>query len=342
MMGAREERASLARDGPLGAARPLFHILMHPSVAAARMAERPDAKTLGAFALIVVLAGINFLAVRVSNQDLAPFWGAALRFGLASSLFFAYAAIARVPFPRGRALVGSLLYGVLSFGLAYALLYWALVDVGPGLASVLMALVPLLTFGLASAQGVERFQMRGLAGALLALAGIALIFRERVQVDAPVLALLAVVGAAAAAAETNVILKRMPRPHPVASNAIAMLTGALLLLAASAAYGEPWRVPTEGGTLLAVGYLATLGSMVVFLLYLYVLARWTPSATSYQFVLSPLVAVPLGALLAGESVTWGFVAGGALVLAGVYVGALRAAPAPAGAASDAAKARSPR
>lgn len=55
---------------------------------------------------------------------------------------------------------------------------------------------------------------------------------------------------------------------------------------------------------------------------MFVIRRWTASATSYQFVLYPFVAVALGAAIANESVTGAFLLGGALVLAGVYVGAL--------------------
>jgi drug/metabolite transporter (DMT)-like permease len=57
-------------------------------------------------------------------------------------------------------------------------------------------------------------------------------------------------------------------------------------------------------------------------LALYVLARWTASASSYQLVLMPIVTVVCAAWLAGEAVTPSLVLGGLLVLVGVYVGAI--------------------
>jgi hypothetical protein len=51
----------------------------------------PDTLTLGAFVVLVVLGGGNFLAVRMSNLELPPFWGAGLRFGVAAALFGAIA-----------------------------------------------------------------------------------------------------------------------------------------------------------------------------------------------------------------------------------------------------------
>jgi drug/metabolite transporter (DMT)-like permease len=51
--------------------------------------------------------------------------------------------------------------------------------------------------------------------------------------------------------------------------------------------------------------------------------RWTASATSYLFVLMPVVAVGMGALLLDEAITAATVVGGAIVCGGVYVGAAR-------------------
>ena len=81
-------------------------------------------------------------------------------------------------------------------------------------------------------------------------------------------------------------------------------------------------MPTQPDTLLAMAYLIGPGSIGVFLLALYVLARWTASATSYAFLLFPLVAIALGAVLFDEPVQPSFVLGGAVVLVGVYVGAM--------------------
>jgi drug/metabolite transporter (DMT)-like permease len=55
---------------------------------------------------------------------------------------------------------------------------------------------------------------------------------------------------------------------------------------------------------------------------LLVVRHWTASSTAYIFVLMPLVAVALGAVVADEHITLGTVAGGTIVAAGVYLGAL--------------------
>jgi drug/metabolite transporter (DMT)-like permease len=61
---------------------------------------------------------------------------------------------------------------------------------------------------------------------------------------------------------------------------------------------------------------------VVFYLYLFIVQRWTASATSYQFVLFPFVTVLIAGWLADETINTAFIFGGALVLVGVWIGAL--------------------
>jgi drug/metabolite transporter (DMT)-like permease len=62
--------------------------------------------------------------------------------------------------------------------------------------------------------------------------------------------------------------------------------------------------------------------VVLFYLFLFLVRRWTASATSYLFVLFPFVTVVLAAWLAHETVTAAFLGGGVLVLVGVWVGTL--------------------
>jgi drug/metabolite transporter (DMT)-like permease len=290
---------------------------------------RPDRLTLAAFTLTVVLGGANAVAVRFSNQELPPFWGATLRFAAAALLLFAYVLARRLPLPRGRALAGVLIYGLLNFGVSYAFIYWGLVEVGAGLGQVALATAPLLTFLFAFLHGQEAFRWRVVLGGVLALAGIAVAFASQLRADVPLLPLLAMVAAAACFAEAAVIIKRFPRTDPFATNAVSMGAGAVLLCVISLIAGEAWSVPTRGATWLAVGYLVFAGSIAVFLLALYVLRRWTASATAYVLVLMPLVTVALAAWLLGERLTPAFVAGGLLALAGVWVGAI-AQPRPGG------------
>jgi drug/metabolite transporter (DMT)-like permease len=183
--------------------------------------------TTGLFAVAVTLGGSNFLAVSVSNRELDPFWGAGLRFTLAGLLFVIIALVLRLPWPRGRQLATTVGYGVLGISMFYALAYWALVRVSAGAATVVLALAPLVTLLLASAQGLERITRRAVAGSLLAVAGIAWMVLGDGGVTLPVGALLALLGATVCIGQSVIVGKSISANHPAITNAIALMTGAV-------------------------------------------------------------------------------------------------------------------
>ena len=280
---------------------------------------------LAAFVTYTVLAGGNAVGVRFSNRELAPLWGAGLRFALAGALLLAVMVVLRLPFPRGRALVGSLLYGLFNFAGSFGLGYYGLVRLHAGLGQILLALVPLATLLLAVLWRLERLGAAAVIGTLLALAGVAVISYSPLQNNVPLLSVLALVGGAICFAQALVLVRRFPRVHPVTMNAVGMTVGATLLLAAALVADEPIVLPHRLETWAAMAYLVVIGSVVVFLLYLVVLRYWAASRASYGFVIIPFVTLLLSVWLDNEPVGLGLVAGGLLVLAGVYVGALRPA-----------------
>lgn len=278
---------------------------------------------LAAFLASALLAGGNAVAIRFSNRELEPLWGAGLRFSLAAALLVAVMAALRLAVPTGKAAIGALLYGSLSFGAAFALFYYALVELQAGFGQIVLALVPLATLLLAVLQRQERLRLAGVAGALVGFAGIVLMSRTSLPDTVPLVSLLAAVGGALCVAQAAVLVRRFPRVHPVTMNAVGMASGAVLLLAGSAVAGESHALPRSGETWAAVVYLVVVGSVLVFVLYLFVLERWSASRTTYGFLIIPVVTVALSAWLDDEAVGLGLLLGGALVLAGVYVGAIR-------------------
>jgi drug/metabolite transporter (DMT)-like permease len=285
--------------------------------------QRPNTATLLAFGGVVLFGGANAIGVKLTVQELPPFWGAAVRFAAAGVLMLLLVVATRRPLPRGPSLGGAALYGAVGFAASYGFAYAGLRDVPAGTAMVLIALTPLLTFGLAIAQHQERFHVQGLAGGLIAVVGIGIVFVDQLSADVPVAALALVLLATLAIAESGVIVKSIPRSDPFATNAVAMLTGAVLLLILSSAAGERWVLPTRAATWAAVGYLVLFGSVVMFALFLFTLHRWTASAVSYVTLLMPLVTLALAAVLTSERITPSFLLGGVVILGGVFVGAFR-------------------
>jgi drug/metabolite transporter (DMT)-like permease len=286
-----------------------------------------ERRILLAFAAVVLLAGSNIVAVRFSNRELDPFWGAGVRFLAASVILWAFVVRGHHRLPEGRALGGAFVYGVLSFLIAYAFFYWGSQEVPAGLGGTIMASVPLLTVMLAAAHRLERLRLRAVVGAVVALTGIAVMSSDALSGDVSVVSVLAVVVAAAAAAESGIVLKLLPSAHPVVTNAIGMSVGAALLLLLSLLVGESRQAPATPSVWASLIYLA-IASPFLFMLIVYVIKRWTATGASYQFVLFPIVSVIGGALLLGEDITSSLLLGAPLVLLGVYVGALSGSRSP--------------
>ena len=282
--------------------------------------RQPDAVTIGAFVVLIVLAGGNAVGIKIAGDELDAFWGAILRFGGAGLIFALAMAAGRVPMPRGRALLGALVYGLLAFGAAFGLAFVAIPMIGAGAAQVLLGTIPLITLVLAPLHGLERFRPRATIGSVIALAGVAILGADRLALDIPLEGIALALVVAVLLAEAGVIAKLTPGAHPIATNAIGMLAGACLLVPVSLLAGERWTLPIQPDTWAAMAYLVLVGSVVVFWLFIFVVRRWTASASSFQFLLIPLATIPFSVALTGEVVTSTMLIGGAVVLLGVYIG----------------------
>jgi drug/metabolite transporter (DMT)-like permease len=282
----------------------------------------PNRSVLVAFGFVVLFTGINAIAVKSSEAELSPFFGAAIRFGAAAFILSIIVVVLRLPLPRGRSFAGAVFFGVLGSGISRALLYYALEQLQSGLSMILLALVPLLTFLFACMHKQETFRLKSLAGSFLAVGGIGIILGNQINTVVPILPVLAVVGAAACFAEATVIIKTFPQSHPITTNAIALTTGSILLFILSALSRETPTLPTLAATWESLIYLTLFGSVATFVLTVYVINNWTASASSYQFVLFPIITIIMSAWLTHEAVSMALLSGSALVLSGVYIGGI--------------------
>ncbi len=287
-----------------------------------------DRVTLAMFLLVSVLAGGNAVGIRFSNRELDPFWGAGLRFAGAALILIAAMAVLKLPIPRHRNLLGALLYGLLFFAAAFALIYYGLQELHAGFGQVLLALVPLLTLLLAVLERQEVFRWAAAGGGALALAGVVVISQGALRESIPILSLLALVGGAICFAQAAIVAGWVRDVHPISINAVGMTAATVVLMGLSLVTGETQTLPDAAATWLAIGYLIVVGSVIVFVLTVVVIQQWGPTRAAYMLVLIPIFTVAYSVWLLDEPIGRELVIGGALVLAGVYVGALRSSKTP--------------
>ncbi len=267
-----------------------------------------------------VIWGGTFLVIRLGNETVPPLWAASLRLAIAGALLIALTLGLRQSFPRGSALRAALYYGVFQFGLNFPLLYWGQTGVSSGLAAVLYATTPLSGALFAVAFGLERFRAATLAGAAIAIAGVALIFRGTLTGELSAVHTLSVFAAATLAAFGTTLFKRGGRQAVFPANAVACAAGLPFALAASFALGERHALPhglAGWGPLL---YLAIAGSIGAFVLFSWLVQRWDVSRAAFVGVVVPVIAVILGAIFRAERIGRDAAFGSLLVLTGLAAG----------------------
>jgi drug/metabolite transporter (DMT)-like permease len=293
---------------------------------------RPDRITLVAFVGFVLIAGAVSVAIRLGGVELPSFWAATLRYAMAVLIFTVLAIALRIPFPRGANLLGALLFS-LTFVVSTALLYVGVSRSSASMGALAFAATPLVTLALAAVIGLERFTLRGVAGALIAAAGLVVVVSDQLGAAVPLPALLALGGAMFFGAVTAVVIKRLPPGHPISANAVGGVFVIPILVALSLLANESWVLPSRPETWVALVFLVVFGTVLLFPLAIFIIGRWTASGYSYTGLFKPLAGVALAAVILGEPIRITFVLGGALVLVGVWVGAFSARSVPSTASS---------
>lgn len=282
-----------------------------------------NTKAYAAFIGAVLIGGMNFIAVTFSNGELPPLFGAALRFTLAALFFFVIIRVRGLPPIRGHSLAGAVLYGLLGFGISYAGLYYALVGLAAGTVSIVMAAAPLVTLLMATLVGQERLTAQGVIGGLLTVAGIGILSIGTLGGGLNLTYLLGALVGFISASASSVVARSYRHLHPESMNAIGMGAGAAFLAIGSIVLGEGWMLPAERTTWIALIWLVLLGSVSLFQLFLYIIKSWGASAATFAISAMPVIAAGLGALVLDQPITVELVLGGFLVIAAVYIGAIR-------------------
>jgi len=279
-----------------------------------------------AFAIVYLVWGSTFLAIRFAIESLPPFLMASARFLVAGSLLYAWARFvsgAAVPSRaewRATAALGALLL----LG-GNGLLVWSEQRIPSGVAALLVGTVPcfmaLIDWLRPGGVRPSRHVVAGLALGLLGL--VWLVGPDTVMGGgrADFVGATVVVLGSLSWAVGSIYSRHLPTPSsPSLSTAMQMLAGGVALLVLSVALGEPWRFDVHAVTLrsaLGLAYLIVLGSIVAFSAYIWLLRVSTPARVSTYAYVNPVVAVFLGWALAGEALTVRMLIAAAVIVSGV-------------------------
>ncbi len=274
--------------------------------------------------LTVLLWSANFVVVKASISVFGPLTFTSIRYVVAVITLFSvvrwrFGAI-RWPGASGPALIGL---GVLGFGGYQVLWTVGLTQITAGNSALITAASPVLVALLAAAVGMDRLTPPKLVGAVIAFGGVALVIAagHEVSLGASLTGDVLTLGAASLWAIYTTAGARMLRTvDPLQATAWAVLGGALFLLP----FGI-WQAITEppvGVTpisLVAIVYSGALAAGIANVIVFNAIRLVGPTRVSAAQFLVPAGAVTFGALFLGEAVGIAQVAGGVVIVAGVWL-----------------------
>ena len=281
------------------------------------------------YALICLIWGSTWLAIKVGLNGVPPFLGAGLRFVIAAAIIGVALAVRRQRIRLSRNdRICILSLGLLVFWLDYAGVYWAELHISSGLTAILFSTMPLMTALLSRYWARSETVGRGkIAGILVGVAGTVMLFwpGERLGLQ-QALGMLAALGASFCAAVNLVMIKRYGADgDPFVLNFLGMSLGAACLMCMSGLLERWSAVAWSRNNVLALLYLAVIGSVVAFSAYYRLIKVMDATVVSLSTLVIPIVALVLGRLFLGEVIASTAVAGVATILAGVGIASLPSA-----------------
>jgi drug/metabolite transporter (DMT)-like permease len=290
-------------------------------------AHPPRWKTLIAFAIIYLVWGSTFYAIRVGVHEVPPLLLAALRFTVAGAILFTWAVARSERLPSRREWAATALVALLIFVVDYGFLFWAEQRVPSGTAAVILATIPaFMALAEITLLRTERLTFRLGSALLIGLAGVVVLVDPGLgMAGAPVYTLGAVglLVSAVSWSVASVLSKKLSMPSSkVMSAAAQMLVGGLLLCIVAAAAGEERGFhagAVSTGAWIALAYLIVAGSIVGFTAYTWLIHHQSPTKVGTYAYVNPVVAVALGHFLGGEVLDFRTLLGTVLVLLSVIV-----------------------
>jgi drug/metabolite transporter (DMT)-like permease len=273
------------------------------------VAIRAPLGVLLAFAVVYVVWGSTYLAIRFAIESIPPLLMAGTRFVAAGAALYVWCALRGSRQPTLAQWRASAVTSLFLIAAAYGLVSWAELTVPSGIVAVATALTPLWMVVIPwLARSTSRPPALVLGGIALGLVAQGLLFGlgnvGHARIDPWGLGAVVLAGVAWAVGSLRSRGADLP-PDPILGSAMQMLTGGLILVVAALLAGEAERFSLASVTMrswLAWAYLVVAGSMVAYSAYLYLLRTTTPARASTYAYVNPIVAVALGWLLAAEPV----------------------------------------
>ena len=300
-----------------------------------------------ALAAICIIWGTTYSAIKFAVRDFPPYMLVGLRQTTAGLILLGLAlASGRLVFPKKRPdsgvpldaevsettnplnrryLLRQAVTGLFTITGGNGFITWGLQYVSTGLSAVIGSLTPVVVLLINLVwHGGERVNARMVSGVLLGFAGLGLIFSDGWKDFANPLYAWGIVGCFGSCLTWSlgtVMAKRYNAPgvSPLLNAGLQITAGGLGGFVLSAFFDQSHTIHHTAIGWFSMIYLITVGSALAFTLYMFVLQHLSATVSSLYTYINPVVAVLLGWLWLGESLTWWTTAGMAVTIVGVWL-----------------------
>lgn len=272
---------------------------------------------------LALIWSTTWIFIKIGLEDLPPITFAASRFLLSVAILFVVIKIQRVPMPKTSAEWKLLaLTGVLQFSINYSLVFWSEQYISSGLAAVLQASISV--FGLLLAWIFlpdERITAQKIVAVSVGIIGVAVIFIDQLRVEnwMAFAGCVAIVVGAYAAAQASILVKaKAAAIHPASMVFCQMLCGLpAIIIYSLLREGNPLTFNWTWRAVVCVLYLAVLGTVAAFWLYYWLLSKIESTKAMMISLITPLLAVVIGAVVLGEKLPPQTFVGGLLIIGSI-------------------------
>ena len=287
----------------------------------------PAWKTLLAFAIIYLVWGSTFLAIRVGVHEIPPLMMASMRFLAAGLVLYGWMSARGRRQPNLRQWMSATLLALLIFFFDYGLLFWAEQRVPSGVAAVMMATIPAsMALSEIVLLRTQRLTVRLVLASLIGMGGVVVLVSRSLNLGgAPIdgKGAAALIFASLTWGVASALNRKLPLPESKGmSSGIQMLMGGVLLALGSVVLGEFHGFHVEavsGKAWFSLIYLIVAGSIVGFTAYVWLLHHQSPTKVGTYAYVNPVVAVVVGYFLGGEGLGVRTVVGTVFVLVSVVI-----------------------
>jgi O-acetylserine/cysteine efflux transporter len=273
--------------------------------------------------ILCLIWGTTWFFIAVGLKYLPPLTFSAARFTLAILILAGVIFVQKIPLPKtAKEWKLIALTGFLQFSINYSLVFWSEQYISSGLAAVLQAMITV--FGLVLAWihlPSERITWLKVFAVLLGITGVATIFIEQLQVNSLMafIGCVAIVVGAYAASHASILIKAYGgKIHPASLVFTQMSCGVLpVILYALVKEGNPLAFNWTWQAVGCILYLTIFGTIAAFWLYYWLLSKIESTKAMMISLVTPLLAVIIGAIFLGEKLPPQTFFGGILILSSI-------------------------